>query len=93
MGSGLNSKKKKKTLPDYFFTEQERKWRDYCIRNDIRISPVGVKDEDQKWRIGINIGPYKKYEKVNISPNIYDVHTIWPEYLKVCKYYYDKYRR
>jgi hypothetical protein len=32
-------------------------------------------------------------EKPNISPKIYDRKNIWPEYYKMCKYYYDKYRK
>ena len=64
MGSGLKSKKKNKWMPQYMATEEQIKHRDYCIKNDIRI-----------------------------SPNIYDKDTIWIEYYRMCKYYYDKHTR
>ena len=54
---------------------------------------MGIKNDLDHWRITINIGPYKKGEKPHISPYIYDRKTIWPEYYKMCKYYYDKYRK
>lgn len=38
----------------------------------------------------IAFGPYKKGEKVNFSPSVYDKHSIWSEYYQMCKYYYDK---
>lgn len=93
MGSGLKSKKKNSFLPSYDPTEDEIKYRNFCINNNIRISPLGIKNEDKKWRIGIAIGPYKKGEKLHIAPSIYDKDTIWIEYYKFCKYYYDKHRR
>ena len=77
-------------MPEYLPTKEEMEWRNYCIRNNIRISPIGIKEDNQKWKISISLGPYKKWERPNISPNIYDKHTIWPEYYRMCKYYYDK---
>lgn len=86
------AKKKQVCMPDYNATEDEIKARDFCINNNIRISPLGMKEDSSKWKIGINIGPYKKGEKPNIAPHIYDKDTIWVEYFNFCKYYYDKYR-
>jgi hypothetical protein len=85
--------KKQNWMPYYHANEEEVKARDFCVRNNIRISPLGIYNDPDHWRIGINIGPYKRGEKPNISPNIYDKNTIWPEYYKFCKYYYDKYRK
>ena len=93
MGSGLRSKKKNKWMPQYMATEEQIKHRDYCIKNDIRISPAGIKDDPNHWRIEIRLGPYKRGEKGYVSPNIYDKDTIWIEYYRMCKYYYDKYRK
>ena len=92
MGSGLKSRKKNKSMPNYFPSEEENKWRNFCVNKNIRISPLGIYNEEKKWRIGIAIGPYKKNETIHIAPSIYDQHTIWIEYYKMCKYYYDKYR-
>ena len=60
------------------------------IRNEIRIYPIGIGNDNEHWKIGVNIGPYQRWEKQNVSPSIYDKHTIWPEYYRMCKYYYDK---
>jgi len=79
-------------MPYYHATDDEAKARDWCIKNNIRISPIGIHKEPNKWKISINIGPYKKNEKPNIAPHIYDKDTIWVEYFNFCKYYYDKYR-
>ena len=89
----IYGKRKNYRMPDYLPSPDEMKWRNYCIRNNIRISPVGIKEDNQKWRISICLGPYKKWERANVSPSVYDKHTIWPEYYRMCKYYYDKYVR
>ena len=73
--------------------EEQIKHRDYCIKNDIRISPLGINDDPDNWRIEIRLGPYKRGEKGYIAPNAYDKNTIWPEYYRMCKYYYDKHTR
>ena len=85
-------KKKPTWMPQYVPNDKEIKARNWCIKNNIRISPLGIKDESNKWKIGINIGEYKKHEKPKVSPNIYDRDTVWIEYYNFCKYYYDKYR-
>ena len=86
----LYGRRKNYSMPDYLPTPEEIEGRNYCIRNDIRISPIGIKDDNQRWKISICLGPYKKWERPNIAPSIYDKHTIWVEYYKMCKYYYDK---
>ena len=77
-------------MPQYMPTKEEVESRNYCIRNNIRISPIGIKNDNGYWKISIIIGPYKKWERPNIAPSIYDKHTIWPEFYRMCKYYYDK---
>ena len=62
MGSGLKSKKKNKWMPQYMATEEQIKHRDYCIKNDIRISPLGIKDDPDHWKIEIRLGPYNRGE-------------------------------
>ena len=77
-------------MPQYNPTKEEIKYRTYCIRNEIRIYPIGIENDNEHWKIGVNIGPYQRGEKQNISPSIYDKHSVWPEYYRMCKYYYDK---
>jgi hypothetical protein len=85
--------KRSKPMPSYTPSEEEQEWKLFCTRNNIRISPYGIQNDNDHWRIAVNIGPYKRGEKINLSPSIYDRDTIWPEYYKMCKYYYDKYRK
>lgn len=95
MGSGLRSRGKKDAykMPSYTTSIEEEKWHKYCMDNNIRISPIGIFKEPGQWKIGINIGKYKRGEKINLSPSIYNKHTIWEEFYKTCKYYYDKHTR
>ena len=55
MGSGLKSRKKKQSyqLPHYLASEEELTWRDYCVRNDIRISPMGIYKDPDNWHIEV----------------------------------------
>ncbi len=86
----MAKKKKDYSLPDYLPSKEENDAYMYCVRNNIRISPLGINGEFGKWKIGINVGPYIKGEKINLAPSIYDEDTIWPSYYEMCKYYYDK---
>jgi len=85
--------KKQKPMPEYLASDEEFKWYKYCVNNNIRISPYGINNDSDRWHIAISLGPYKKNEKPNLSPSKYCRKTIWPEYYKMCKYYYDKYTR
>jgi hypothetical protein len=89
----LYRKGKNYTMPSYLPNEEERKWYRFCVINNIRISPWGIQNDAEHWHIRVNLGPYKKGEKPNISPYKYDRKQIWPEYYKMCKYYYDKYKK
>ena len=66
------------------------KYRNYCIRNNIRIAPKAIYQDPNNWHIEVRLGPYTKGEKGYVSPNVYDRKQIWPEYFLMCKYYYDK---
>lgn len=90
--SGLKNKYSK-SLPSYVISKEEWKWYKYCVDNNIRLSPYGIQNNFNNWHIAVNVGPYKKGEKPNLSPSKYCSKTIWPEFFKMCKYYYDKYRK
>jgi hypothetical protein len=90
MGSGLKNKRKNRWMPSYNPTVKEIEYRNYCIRNNIRISPKGIYQDPNNWHIEVRLGPYAKGEKGYVSPNVYDRKQIWPEYFLMCKYYYDK---
>jgi len=62
----------------------------YCVKNNIRIFPVCVQNH-KLWKVGINLGPYKKGEKPNLSPNAFKAGEIQKEIYKACVYYYNKY--
>ena len=69
MGSGLRSRGKKDAykMPSYTTTVEEEKWHSYCMDNNIRISPIGIFKEPGQWKIGINIGKYKRGENIFIT--------------------------
>ena len=89
---GIRERKKKNSnpMPNYVPNSEERKWMEYCINNDIRISQQPEKGEIGRWRMTVNIGPYKRGEVPHMSPSVYDKDTVYPAYYQMCKYYYDK---
>lgn len=74
----------------YSSTRIENKAWDYCVRNNIRIFPVCV-ENGKFWKVGINLGPYKKGEKPNLSPDVYGPGEIQKQIYKASVYYYNKY--
>ena len=74
-------------LPWYVPSKDELKWYRYCVRNAIRISPIGT-DKPGEWYIGIS--DPSNYKKVYNSKHKYDKDTLWISYYEMCKYYYDK---
>ena len=83
-------KRKKNLLPSYIASADEAEWYRYCVNNELRISTITVKYAISKWKIGVNIDPYKKNETPYVSPHVYDKETLYPTYYQMCKYYYDK---
>tara|TARA_B000000557_G_C20812563_1_gene461025 strand:- start:2927 stop:3202 length:276 start_codon:yes stop_codon:yes gene_type:complete len=81
---------KSNKLPHYSPSNEENDAYLYCVRNNIRICTIPVKNEIGLWYIGVNIGPYVKGEKINLSPQTYDKYNVYQNYYKFCKYYYDK---
>ena len=67
-------------MPKYVPTTDEIKACLYCIRNDIRIAPQGIQNDPDNWRITITLGPYKRGEKPNVAPSIYNRDAIWKAY-------------
>ena len=47
MGSGLVGKKKKDAykMPPHNASNEQMEWQQYCIDNNIRISPYGINNE------------------------------------------------
>jgi len=94
MGSGLVKKRSYKGLSAHAETLslEEQKYFNYCIKNNIRISPTPTTQGlfPDEWKIEIRLGPYKKEEKSHKSPLSYNSKEIWPEINKTRKFYYDK---
>ena len=57
---------------------------------EIEVKEQPVKEEIGRWKMTVNIGPYKRGEVPHISPSVYDKDTVYPAYYQMCKYYYDK---
>jgi len=85
------AKSKQEPMPHYVPSDEEHKWYTYCIENGIIISPMGIKDNFNEWRIGVAFKG--NHKKVNLSPSIYNRDIVWEQFYLMCKYYYDKYRR
>ena len=79
---------KKRQLPSYILEGYELRCYQYCVRNNIRISPVGIANEIGKWRIGISTPD--SYKKVYESPEKCDAHSVWEVFNRYTKYYYEK---
>ena len=90
MGSLTKRQKaaKARQLPDYIPTDDEFRAYQYCVRRDIRISPIGILGEAGKWYIGVSTPD--SYKKVYNSPHIYDRDTVWHGFYEMCNYYYKK---
>ena len=80
----------KRYVPDnYYPTKEQENAALYCIRNNIRISPVACLDNRVgSWQIGISTPD--DYKKIYRSPEICDKHSVMEVYYKYCLYYYEK---
>lgn len=94
MGSGFKKKKGKSEWDYYSPSDEDWKAFRYCVNNNIRISMVPMQQgmDPKDFKISVALGPYKRGEKVNLSPNIYSKEIIVEEMYKAMKYYYDKHR-
>jgi|TARA_Y100000114_G_scaffold43962_1_gene39548 hypothetical protein len=91
----VGRKRKKGVMGTYFPTPEEIKASNWCINNNVRISykPETTGSRPKCWYITINIGPYKKGEKANVSPECYKPGECQKQMYKTCLYYYEKYRK
>ena len=80
----------KRILPDdYHPSKKEQEAYEYCVRNDIRISPVALPDNNiGQWNIGISTPD--NYKKIYRSPEKCDKHSVMEVMYKYCIYYYEK---
>ena len=89
VGSKRAKEKAKRKLPDdYMQTTEEQKAYLYCVKNNIRISPVAVQDIIGSWAVGISLPDNHKV--VHKSPEICDKHSIMEVMYRYCIYYYNK---
>jgi hypothetical protein len=89
---------RKKTLNPYNYynpTDEDTEAFLFCVRNNIRISIVPQERgmDPRTFKVSICLGPYKRGEKVNLSPNTYSIEQIIEEKYKAMRYYYEKYKR
>ena len=89
---GVSTKRQKEQakykLPEYNTSEDQQKYYEYCIKNNIIISPIGIQNTTSKWYIGISTPD--NYKKVYKSKHIYDKDQVLDAMFEMCKYYYDK---
>lgn len=62
----------------------------YCINNDIRVSPIAAESgmKCSTWHVGIS--DPKNYKKIYKSPEIYTEEDIWDKVSETEQYYYEK---
>ena len=77
-------KSKHYTMGTYDPTPEEKDAYDYCVKNNIRISPRGIHGQN-KWYVEV----YAK-GKWNRSPEKYGPGEVWEVFYNYCKYYYAK---
>ena len=77
-------KKEPYTMGVYNPTDEEVLARDYCINNNIKISPGKVPGKEE-WTIDINLG--QGYRK---SPKTFKKVEVWEAYYNYCLYYFNK---
>lgn len=83
MGSG-NKKKGQIDMGNYAPTTKEQSAYQWCIKNNIYISPRAKSATE--WYLTIDIN-----SKVNTSPTAYKKIDIWKQLYNFYVYYYDKY--
>jgi len=71
-------------MGNYLPDEQEEKARFWCLKNNIYISPIAIKEAT--WTIVIE----NKGNK-NTDPKTYNKNHIWQKVYEYYKYYYNKY--
>ena len=89
VGSKRAKEQAKRRLPDnYIRSKEEEEAYLYCVKNDIRIGPVAVKEIIGSWAVGISLpGNHKVVHK---SPEIHDKHSIMEVVYRSSGYYYNK---
>lgn len=89
VGSKRAKEQAKRRLPDdYMQTKEEQEAYLYCVKKDIRIGPVAVKDIISSWAIGISVPGNHKV--IHNSPEICDKHSVMEVMYRYCLYYYNK---
>ena len=77
-------KPKDNWMPDYAPTVEEQKAYEYCVNNDIRISPKGISGDTSRYKISIyNDGRWKD------SPPM-PAKEVWKTLYKYCIFYHKK---
>ena len=94
---GIEAVKRKKNYKglgtDFIATDEQLKWDNFCIKNNIRISPSPITHGfyPEEWRVAVSLG--SDYKTIYKTPNTYLAHEIWQEVYKTKKYYYDKHTK
>ena len=80
----MPKKTDKNPMGIYNPSDEEVRARDWCIDNNIKISPGGINGK-QEWTVDINLG--RGYKK---SPKTFKKVEVWEVYYNYCLYYFNK---
>ena len=83
---------KKYGMGQYTPTEEEMKASQWCLKNDICITPRAIKYGERIWVVDIEKGKYP-YRKLLGTSDPYGPVTIWEKVFEYKLYYYKKYAK
>ena len=84
--------KNKNPMGSYSHNPEELKARDWCMENNVCITPRQTKWGISSWAIDIETGRHPNRKLLGTSPSEYGPNTIWKQIASYQKYYYDKYK-
>ena len=79
-------------MGQYTPTEEEMKASQWCLKNDICITPRAIKYGERIWVVDIEKGKYP-YRKLLGTSDPYGPVTIWEKVFEYKLYYYKKYAK
>jgi len=93
MSAAYHGKTSKISMGSYIRTEEESNAAEWCLENDICITPRQSQWRVPSWYIDIETGKHPNRKLIGTSPDVYGKNTIWEKLAEYQKYYYDKYKK
>jgi isopentenyldiphosphate isomerase len=85
--------KNKKSMGSYSPKPEEVKAKEWCLENNVCITPRQARWGLSTWVIDIETGRYPNRKLIGTSPREYSKNTIWQKVAEYQTYYYKKYAK